>query len=46
MRLAVAEQNTGGLRFWERHGYRVEKRFPPRDLGARQTVLLELVRAL
>jgi GNAT superfamily N-acetyltransferase len=46
MRLAVAEQNTDGLRFWERHGYRVEKRFPPRDLGARHTVLLELVRAL
>lgn len=46
MRLACAEQNTGGRRFWERCGYRVEKRFPPRVMGARETVLLELVRAL
>lgn len=46
IRLAVAEQNTGGLRFWERHGFREDKRFPPRDMGARQTVLLELVHAL
>lgn len=46
IRLACAEQNTGGQRFWERHGYRVEKRFPPRIMGARETVLLELVRAL
>jgi ribosomal protein S18 acetylase RimI-like enzyme len=46
MRLAVAEQNEGGLRFWERQGYRVEKRFPPRRMGERDTVLLELKREL
>jgi ribosomal protein S18 acetylase RimI-like enzyme len=46
MRLAVAEQNEGGQRFWERQGYRVEKRFPPRRLGERDTVLLELKREL
>ena len=46
MRLAVAEQNEGGLRFWERQGYRVEKRFPPRRMGERDTVLLELEREL
>ncbi|XXF76073.1 GNAT family N-acetyltransferase [Myxococcaceae bacterium GXIMD 01537] len=46
MRLAVAEQNAAGRGFWERQGYREDKRFPPRMLGARETVLLEFVRAL
>jgi GNAT superfamily N-acetyltransferase len=46
MLLAVAEQNGGGLRFWERQGYHVEKRFPPRRMGDRETVLLELQREL
>lgn len=46
MRLACAEQNEGGRRFWERQGYRVEKRFPPRRMGNKETVLLELRREL
>lgn len=46
VRLAVAEQNEGGRRFWERHGYRVDKRFAPRELGVRRTVLVEFVHAL
>jgi ribosomal protein S18 acetylase RimI-like enzyme len=46
MRLSVAEQNEGGMRFWTRQGYRVEKRFPPRRMGERDTVLLELKREL
>lgn len=46
VRLGCAEQNLAGRRFWERHGFRVEKTFPPRTLGARETVLLEYTRAL
>jgi GNAT superfamily N-acetyltransferase len=46
IRLACAEQNAGGRRFCERRGFREDKRFPARTMGARQTVLLELVRAL
>jgi GNAT superfamily N-acetyltransferase len=46
MRLACAEQNEGGRRFWERQGYREDKRFPPRLRGARETVFLELTRRL
>jgi GNAT superfamily N-acetyltransferase len=46
MRLACAEQNKGGRRFWERQGYRADRHFPPRRMGARETVLVELVRSL
>ncbi|MBX7112833.1 MAG: GNAT family N-acetyltransferase [Myxococcaceae bacterium] len=46
VRLGCAEQNVAGRRFWEHHGFRVDKVFPPRMLGARQTVLLEYVRLL
>ena len=46
VRLGCAEQNLAGRRFWERHGFRLEKTFPPRVLGARETVLLEYTRAL
>jgi GNAT superfamily N-acetyltransferase len=46
MRLACAEQNEGGRRFWERQGYREERRFPPRSMGVRETVLVELTREL
>ncbi|WP_224242930.1 GNAT family N-acetyltransferase [Hyalangium gracile] len=46
MRLACAEQNEAGRRFWERQGYRVDRRFPPRRMGVRDTVLLEFLREL
>lgn len=46
LRLACAEQNLSGRKFWERHGFREDRRFPPRQLGARQTVLVEYLRAL
>lgn len=46
MRLACAEQNTAGRRFWERQGYRMDRLFPPRRMGARETVLVELIRSL
>jgi GNAT superfamily N-acetyltransferase len=46
MRLACAEQNEAGRRFWERQGYRFDRRFPPRRMGARETVLLELTHEL
>lgn len=46
MRLACAEQNTAGRRFWERQGYRADRHFPPRRMGARETVMVELVREL
>lgn len=46
IRLACAEQNEQGRRFWERHGFRSEATFPPRQLGSRQTVLMEYVRSL
>ena len=46
MRLACAEQNEAGRRFWERQGYRVDRVFPPRRMGVRDTVLLELKREL
>ena len=44
VRLAVAEQNVRGRRFWDRHGFQLDKRFPPKKLIARETVFLELVR--
>jgi hypothetical protein len=34
------------MRFWQRMGFVVDKRFPPRTLGERQTVLVELVHPL
>jgi GNAT superfamily N-acetyltransferase len=46
MRLACAEQNTGGRRFWERMGYRADRHFPPRRMGARETTMVELIRPL
>jgi GNAT superfamily N-acetyltransferase len=46
MRLACAEQNEGGRRFWERQGYREDRRFPPRRMGLRETVFVELTREL
>lgn len=46
MRLACAEQNEAGRRFWERQGYREDRRFPPRLRGARETVFVELTRKL
>lgn len=46
IRLNCAEQNTSGRRFWERRGYREDRRFPPRQLGARETVLVELLHVL
>lgn len=46
LRLAVAEQNEAALRFWQREGFMIEKRFPARPMGVRETVLLELVRDL
>jgi ribosomal protein S18 acetylase RimI-like enzyme len=46
LRLACADQNTAGRRFWERQGYREDKRFAPRRLGVRETVLTEFVRTL
>lgn len=46
IRLACAEQNTSGRRFWERHGYREDKHFPPRRMGVRETVLVEFVHAM
>jgi GNAT superfamily N-acetyltransferase len=46
VRLNVAEQNTGAMRFWQRMGFVFDKRFPPRTLGERQTVLLELAHPL
>jgi len=46
LRLACAEQNEGGRRFWERQGFREERRFPPRRMGVRETVLVELSREL
>lgn len=46
LRLACAEQNLGGRRFWERQGFREDRWFPPRQLGARETVLIEYVRPL
>jgi GNAT superfamily N-acetyltransferase len=46
VRLAVAEQNVRALRFWERHDFQFDKRFPPKQLTARETVFLELVREL
>jgi GNAT superfamily N-acetyltransferase len=42
--LAVAEQNDRALQFWKRHGFKLDRRHPPRVTGARLTVLLELVR--
>lgn len=44
--LAVAEQNVAARRFWERHGFQLEKRWPPRPMGLLQTVLLEMRREL
>ncbi|MBK7858796.1 MAG: GNAT family N-acetyltransferase [Archangiaceae bacterium] len=46
VRLAVAQQNTDARRFWERHGFVFDKRFPPRQMTARVTVLDELRRSL
>lgn len=46
LRLAVAEQNQGAVRFWERHGFRFDRQFPPREMTGRETVLLEVVRDL
>jgi len=46
MRLACAEQNEAGRRFWERQGYREDRRFPPRLRGVRATVFVELTREL
>jgi GNAT superfamily N-acetyltransferase len=46
LRLAVAEQNVRALEFWKRHGFRFDRRFAPRALGVRETVLLEFVRDL
>jgi ribosomal protein S18 acetylase RimI-like enzyme len=46
LRLAVAEQNQRALRFWQRHGFRLDHKSEPRQLGARLTVLLELGREL
>ena len=46
VRLAATEQNEDGRRFWARLGYQVDKVFPPRRLGERDTVLHELVKAL
>lgn len=46
MRLACAEQNEGGRRFWERQGYRADRVFPPRRMGLRETVFVELTREL
>lgn len=44
IRLAVAEQNTAGLKFWQRCGFHEERRMPPRRIGVRETVLVEMVR--
>ncbi|MFO0581019.1 MAG: GNAT family N-acetyltransferase [Anaeromyxobacter sp.] len=46
LRLAATDQNTRGRRFWEAVGFRVDKVFPPRRLGERETVLYEYVKAL
>lgn len=46
IKLACAEQNESGRRFWERQGYGDPRRFPPRRMGARETVLLEFTREL
>jgi GNAT superfamily N-acetyltransferase len=46
IRLGCAEQNADGRRFWEHHGFAPAKTFPPRQLGARQTVLIEYLRFL
>jgi GNAT superfamily N-acetyltransferase len=46
MRLACAEQNEAGRRFWERHGYRADRHFPPRRMGSKETVLVEFVHEL
>ena len=46
IRLACAEQNVEGLRFWMRHGFEEERRHPPGLLGVRLTVLCEMVREL
>ena len=46
LRLAVAEQNVRALKFWQRQGFQLDQRFPPRVIGTRETVLLELKREL
>jgi GNAT superfamily N-acetyltransferase len=46
VKLAVAEQNEAGRRFWERQGYRDPRIFPPRRMGVRDTVLLEFTHEL
>ncbi len=46
VRLACAEQNEAGRRFWERQGYRADRHFPPRRMGARDTVLVEFTHEL
>jgi GNAT superfamily N-acetyltransferase len=46
LRLACAEQNLKGMNFWRRSGFVVAETFPPRQLGARLTTLVELVKSL
>ncbi|MGQ0507480.1 MAG: GNAT family N-acetyltransferase [Myxococcaceae bacterium] len=46
IRLACAEQNLLGLRFWRKHEFVEDRRFPPRTLGNREAVLIEFVRRL
>jgi len=41
LRIAVDEQNTAGRRFWERHGFRPDRTFPPEKRGTREAILTE-----
>ena len=42
LRLAVAEQNEAGLRFWKRLGFTEEARVGPKLLGARESYFLRM----
>jgi ribosomal protein S18 acetylase RimI-like enzyme len=46
IRLACAEQNEIGLKFWRNNGFSDERIFPPRMLGRRETTLIELTKNL
>ena len=40
MRVGVVEQNTGGLAFWTRLGYREKERTAPRLMGQKESIII------